>query len=129
VSRQIPVDDCGLAEFVTQGEIGNVMVLGPGTDADRFVLEHSDGSGDNCLFVDEADFDCLSRQDEDESAAALGATVVLDIHSSGDFQDADTMALWIDVEATCEGAGCWLVEAATGEFPCALVLDLGLAAQ
>jgi len=128
LTRTIISDACDLAGYVPQGEPGALMTLGNGAEDDRFVIEHSDGTLDNCILVDDIGYDCLNREDVDDTAEAIGALIVLDIHSYGGFGDSQTMFMDVAADADCEGGGCFLVELATGNFPCYFEMSLEFAA-
>jgi hypothetical protein len=126
LDRTVTDDACGLEEFITQGEPGAPFEVSEGTDPGTFMIEHSDGAVDRCGLegADGQDFYCLDRQDTDPTAENLGATVELDIASTGRFSDADGFTMDVVVDADCTAGNCGVIEIAVGPFPCHLEMTL-----
>jgi len=125
------LDDCGLGDLVT-GDVDSAATLFL-TSGRRFDVNHHFGSDDCELDPTGATFDCRSRVIVDTTARddyGLDADILLDFFITGNFADEHNMFLQADVEATCAGPSCGLVEFATGtRFPCDMVLDLDASAQ
>ena len=125
-ARSFTNDPCGAADWVSQGEVGNVVTLldeGGG----RFLMAGEEPPDDECDLSGWSYF-CASRSDEDYTPQDYGldAIIVFDALVYGDFVDASTMTMMADVVLNCEGADCGVVEAIVGGSACELTLQMDL---
>ena len=120
VERTLTLDECGMAEWLSEQELGTVEVTGDWIDG--FDVVHSRGL-ERCTEKEDAleDFRCDRRQDEDtrvQDDYGIDALLLLDIWTTGSMVMDETFTMTTEILTDCEGSGCWLAALETGGFPC-----------
>ena len=120
VERTLTLDECGMAEWLSEQELGTVEVTGDWIDG--FDVVHSRGL-ERCTEKEDAldDFRCDRRQDEDtrvQDDYGIDALLLLDIWTTGSMVMDETFTMTTEILTDCEGSGCWLAALETGWFPC-----------
>ena len=122
-SEEMTLDDCGMAEWVTDGP-GGTLLLTLEQESD-LLIEHSQGVESCVLTGDE--YGCDSREDTDTTAIdeyGLDATILLTLSASGWFDGPDALVMSTDIVVNCEGDDCWLVELSTAWMPCEMSVQV-----
>ena len=120
LDRQLTRDECGMADWLEQQELGTVTMVGDWVDG--FELTHSRGI-EWCTEGDASDdaYRCDLRQDEDtrvQEDYGIDALLILDIWVTGTLDSDGALAMTTEILTDCEGSGCWLAALDTGGFPC-----------
>ena len=128
VNEYLPLDDCDMAEWVSDGPGGTIQlnVLGD----DMLEIQHGHGNED-CTFT-EAGFNCNQRWKHDTTPQedyGLDATIILNLKATGSFYGDAAMEMETEIDVDCEGPACWLVSLSTASFPCEMTVILEAEAQ
>ena len=121
--EEMNFDDCDMEKWILDDEPGpmEVSVRGNGD----LIVGH--GQGDETCSLQDGVFTCSRRQSVDNTPAEdynLNAVILLEISAAGVFQSDTCLAMDLDIDATCSGSDCWLVELATASFPCEMSVHL-----
>ena len=116
-------DGCGLSDMVDRGAPGTTLELMGQSDA--FAMTFEAGETVRCSVDDAQGFACLTTETIDPTARNLGldADILVDITTSGWFEDETTMSMESVVGIDCDGPDCFWVQLLMGSgFPCTMAM-------
>ena len=111
-------DPCGLTNFEDPDNFIPDALTVSAVSASGFTLD--DGSGPVSCGYTAPDFACTPTTTERDAAPGLDAVLTLDTALSGEVRGESSIDGAVDIEVTCDGGSCFLLELAGLAFPCTL---------